>query len=58
MREFIDSLNVHCPVFGATPFKKCEMNAGFPRFESHIERGWIAAMGHLKNAPRQTAEAE
>ena len=56
MREFVDSLNVHCPVCGAVPLKKCEMNAEFPRFESHIERGWVAAVGHLKNAPRTETE--
>ena len=47
MREFVDSLNVHCPVCGAEPLIKCAMNSEFPRFESHIERGWLAAMGHL-----------
>jgi hypothetical protein len=47
MREFEDSLNVHCPVCGAEPSKRCEMISEFPRFESHIERGWLAAIGHL-----------
>ena len=58
MRELVDSLSVHCPVCTAKPKEKCEMESGFPRFESHIERGWIAAMGHLKCAPMLGAHEE
>lgn len=53
MREILDSLYVHCPVCGAAPLQKCKINSELPRFESHIERGWIAATGHLNNALKQ-----
>ncbi len=51
MREIVDSLKVHCPVCGAAPLRKCKIDSGFPRFESHVERGWIAAAGYLQQAP-------
>jgi hypothetical protein len=52
MREFLDSLAVSCPVCGAAPVQKCKINSGSPRFESHIERGWIAASGHIRKAAK------
>jgi hypothetical protein len=32
------SLNFACPICGAQPQEKCELNSGTPRFESHRER--------------------
>jgi hypothetical protein len=36
------SLDFVCPICDAQPQEKCEMRSGAPRFESHIERKWIA----------------
>jgi hypothetical protein len=36
------SLNFACPVCEAQPQEKCTLNTGAPRFESHVERKWIA----------------
>jgi hypothetical protein len=36
------SLDFVCPVCDAQPQEKCELSSGAPRFESHIERKWIA----------------
>jgi hypothetical protein len=40
MRDF--SLDVVCPICKAQPQDKCELATGAFRFESHIERKWIA----------------
>lgn len=58
MLEFLDSLDVNCPVCGAAPMQRCKINYGSPRFESHIERGWIAASGHLRKAPKLKEDVE
>jgi hypothetical protein len=36
------SLSFVCPICGAQPQEKCELNSGTPRFESHRERRDIA----------------
>jgi hypothetical protein len=36
------SLNFSCPICGAEPSEKCELNSGAARFESHRERRDIA----------------
>jgi hypothetical protein len=36
------SLDFVCPICNAQPQEKCELSTGAPRFESHIERKWIA----------------
>jgi hypothetical protein len=36
------SLNFNCPICGAAPQEKCELNSGTPRFQSHVERLDIA----------------
>jgi len=36
------SLDFACPVCEAQPKEKCTLNTGAPRFESHVERKWIA----------------
>jgi hypothetical protein len=36
------SLNFSCPICGAEPSEKCELNSGTARFESHRERRDIA----------------
>jgi len=36
------SLDFDCPVCGAMPKQKCFNLAGGFRFESHVERKWIA----------------
>ena len=38
----IVSTNFSCPICGAAPGEKCVLNSGQPRFESHMERKWIA----------------
>jgi len=45
MAEIDISLNFTCPICGAAPQEKCELNSGAPRFESHIERREIAKDG-------------
>jgi len=35
-------MNFSCSVCGADPGEKCELNSGQPRYESHMERKWIA----------------
>jgi hypothetical protein len=44
------SLDFVCPVCEAQPQEKCMMNTGAPRFESHIERKWIAQDHHRNPA--------
>jgi hypothetical protein len=36
------SLDFACPVCNAQPREKCQLLNGKPRFESHVERKWIA----------------
>jgi hypothetical protein len=36
------SLDFACPVCGSQPLEKCILLSGVPRFQSHIERKWIA----------------
>ena len=36
------SLGFKCPICGAVPQEQCRMLSGSFRFESHIERKWIA----------------
>jgi hypothetical protein len=36
------SLDFDCPACGATPREKCFNLVGSIRFESHVERKWIA----------------
>jgi hypothetical protein len=36
------ALDFVCPVCLAEPQKKCQLLSGLPRFESHVERKWIA----------------
>jgi hypothetical protein len=36
------SLNFRCPVCGAAPQEQCRLLSGAFRFESHIERKWLA----------------
>jgi hypothetical protein len=38
----ISTLDFVCPVCKAQPQEKCTLSTGFPRFESHVERKWIA----------------
>jgi hypothetical protein len=42
MAEIDLSLSYTCPVCGAAPQEKCELNTGAPRFSSHLERKWAA----------------
>jgi len=42
------SLAFACPVCGAEPQEKCEMNNGGIRFESHRQRGKDAETPHLE----------
>jgi hypothetical protein len=35
-------LDISCPICGAEPHEKCRLLTGLPRFESHVERKWIA----------------
>jgi hypothetical protein len=56
MLEIVDSLDVDCPICGAMPSQKCNLNSELPRFQSHIERGWIAAMGHIRNTSKRKTE--
>jgi hypothetical protein len=44
----VPSLNFSCPVCGAAPGEKCELNSGQPRYESHAERKWIAQDHNLR----------
>ena len=41
------SLDFVCPICGAEPQEKCEMNSGTPRFSSHVER-WDIANDYLR----------
>jgi hypothetical protein len=38
----LSSLDFVCPVCKAQPQEKCALSTGAPRFESHVERKWIA----------------
>jgi hypothetical protein len=47
------SLDYVCPVCDAQPQEKCKLSSGALRFESHVERKWIA-----KDHRRKTALTE
>jgi hypothetical protein len=38
----ISALDFVCPICKAQPQEGCELSSGFPRFQSHIERKWLA----------------
>jgi hypothetical protein len=38
----LSSLDFVCPVCKAQPQEKCALSTGVARFESHVERKWIA----------------
>jgi hypothetical protein len=40
MRDF--SLDFACPICAAQPNEECELATSAPRFESHMERRWLA----------------
>jgi hypothetical protein len=42
------SLDYACPVCEAQPKEKCTLNTGAARFESHVERKWIAQDHHRR----------
>jgi hypothetical protein len=46
------SLNFACPICGAQPQEKCELNSGTPRFESHRERRDTAKAESLRDKAR------
>src|ERR1039458_3772408 len=45
------SLDFDCPVCGAMPKQKCFNLAGSFRFESHVERKWIAQDQRFERPP-------
>jgi hypothetical protein len=42
------SLNFACPTCGAQPWEKCRLLSGTARFNSHIER-WYIAKDYLRD---------
>jgi len=53
------SLDFICPVCGAQPKEKCTLTTGAARFESHVERKWIAQDHHRKlTKPRPAAQRQ
>ena len=40
------SLKFRCPMCGAKPLERCDMNSGKPRVESHRERQQIEVEDH------------
>jgi len=44
------ALDFVCPVCGAKTQEKCKLTTGAPRFESHIERRYIAKDRNLKRS--------
>jgi predicted RNA-binding Zn-ribbon protein involved in translation (DUF1610 family) len=51
------SLDFDCPVCGAMPKEKCRNLAGSFRFESHVERKWIAQDQRLERPPAMAIPA-
>ena len=51
------SLDFVCPVCDAQPQEKCTLRTGAPRFESHVERKWIA-QDHRRNAALKEPDPE
>ena len=50
-RDF--SLDYICPICWAQPEEQCEMNNGYPRFESHRERRNIGEENHQPQTLRK-----
>ena len=49
------SLKFACPICGAQPQEKCELNSGGPRFESHRERRDVARdHAEMSTRPKST----
>jgi hypothetical protein len=48
MATLCHSLDFVCPACGAQPKEKCQLIGGAPRFESHVERKYIAKDHVLK----------
>jgi hypothetical protein len=57
MDEVDLSLGYTCPVCGAAPQEKCELNSGGPRFSSHLERKWAAKDQIAENQNRAPKKA-
>ena len=52
------SLTFPCPICGAQPQEKCELNSGAPRFESHRVRRDIAKDTKTVANPKGTIRAQ
>jgi hypothetical protein len=51
-------LDIVCPVCGAQPQEKCKLTSGAPRFESHVERKYIAKDRNLKQSTTKPPPAK
>jgi len=51
------SLDFVCPVCDAQAREKCKLRTGAPRFESHVERKWIA-QDHRRKAALKEPDPE
>jgi hypothetical protein len=55
----IPTLNFICPICSAKPQEECKLTTGAPRFDSHLERKWIAkdySRGNLESETIRISE--
>jgi hypothetical protein len=53
MRKRFFALDVVCPICAARPNEKCTLLSGAPRYESHVERKWIAKDHNPRRSPAE-----
>jgi hypothetical protein len=58
MQKLYLALDIVCPVCGAQPQEKCKLTSGAPRFESHVERKYIAKDHNLKRSATKPPPAK
>jgi hypothetical protein len=52
------SLDFDCPACGAMSGEKCFNLVGYSRFDSHVERKWIAQDRRPDHSPKGSASAQ